>query len=103
MDIFSTLNNLLHQTAFFNLTGGNLLMILVAFVFLYLAIRHGFEPLLLIPISFGMLLVNIYPNTGGYGYGVPVAIAISIIVVALALLLISNRKTKKEKENNEKN
>ena len=62
MDIFSTLNNLLHQTAFFNLTGGNLLMILVAFVFLYLAIRHGFEPLLLIPISFGMLLVNIYPD-----------------------------------------
>ena len=37
-------------------------MILVAFVFLYLAIRHGFEPLLLIPISFGMLLVNIYPD-----------------------------------------
>ena len=63
MDIFSTLNNLLHQTAFFNLTGGNLLMILVAFVFLYLAIRHGFEPLLLIPISFGMLLVNIYPDS----------------------------------------
>ena len=62
MDIFSTLNNLLHQTAFFNLTGGNLLMILVAFVFLYLAIRHGFEPLLLIPISFGMLLVNIYQD-----------------------------------------
>lgn len=62
MDIGSVFTNLLHQTAFFNLTGGNLLMILVAFVFLYLAIRHGFEPLLLIPISFGMLLVNIYPD-----------------------------------------
>lgn len=62
MDIFNTLNNLLHQTAFFHLTGGNLLMILIAFVFLFLAIRYGFEPLLLIPISFGMLLVNIYPD-----------------------------------------
>ena len=37
-------------------------MILVAFVFLYLAIRKGFEPLLLVPIAFGMLLVNIYPD-----------------------------------------
>ena len=31
-------------------------------LFLYLAIRHGFEPLLLVPIAFGMLLVNIYPD-----------------------------------------
>lgn len=62
MDIVNTLNNLLHQTAFFHLTGGNMLMILISLVFLYLAIRHGFEPLLLIPISFGMLLVNIYPD-----------------------------------------
>ena len=31
-------------------------------VFLYLAIKHGFEPLLLVPIAFGMLLVNIYPD-----------------------------------------
>ena len=30
--------------------------------FLYLAIKHGFEPLLLVPIAFGMLLVNIYPD-----------------------------------------
>lgn len=60
--IFSTLDNLLHQTAFLNMTGGNLVMILVAFIFLYLAIRKGFEPLLLVPIAFGMLLVNIYPD-----------------------------------------
>ena len=57
-----TLANLLQQTAFFNLTFGNFIMILVAFVFLYLAIRKGFEPLLLVPIAFGMLLVNIYPD-----------------------------------------
>ena len=60
--IGETLSNLLHQTAFFNLTWGNYIMILVALVFLYLAIRHGFEPLLLVPIAFGMLLVNIYPE-----------------------------------------
>lgn len=60
--ITDTLSNLLHQTAFFNLTWGNYVMILVAFVFLYLAIRRGFEPLLLVPIAFGMLLVNIYPD-----------------------------------------
>ena len=36
--------------------------IAVACVFLYLAIAKGFEPLLLVPIAFGMLLVNIYPD-----------------------------------------
>ena len=60
--ITSTLGNLLQQTAFLNLTGGNLIMIGVACVFLYLAIKKGFEPLLLVPIAFGMLLVNIYPD-----------------------------------------
>lgn len=60
--IVTTLDNLLHQTAFLNLTVGNYVMILVAFIFLYLAIRKGFEPLLLVPIAFGMLLVNIYPD-----------------------------------------
>ena len=60
--IATTLDNLLHQTAFFNLTWGNYVMIVVACVFLYLAIAKGFEPLLLTPIAFGMLLVNIYPD-----------------------------------------
>jgi len=60
--IATTLDNLVHQTAFFNLTWGNYVMIVVACVFLYLAIAKGFEPLLLTPIAFGMLLVNIYPD-----------------------------------------
>ena len=60
--VFETLTNLLHQTAFFNLTYGNYVMIFVACVFLYLAIAKGYEPLLLLPIAFGMLLVNIYPD-----------------------------------------
>ena len=60
--IMETLDNLVHQTAFFNLSVGNYIMIVVACVFLYLAIAKGFEPLLLVPIAFGMLLVNIYPD-----------------------------------------
>ena len=60
--ILNTLGNLVEQTAFLNLTFGNFIMIGVACVFLYLAIRHGFEPLLLVPIAFGMLLVNIFPD-----------------------------------------
>jgi len=60
--IVNTLDNLIHQTAFMNLTWGNYLMIAVACVFLYLAIAKDFEPLLLVGIAFGMLLVNIYPD-----------------------------------------
>ena len=60
--ITTTLSNLLQQTAFLNLTFGNIVMIFVALIFLYMAIGKGFEPLLLLPISFGMLLVNIYPD-----------------------------------------
>ena len=60
--VTETLSNLLSQTAFANLDYKNFIMIAVACVFLYLAIRKGFEPLLLVPIAFGMLLVNIYPD-----------------------------------------
>lgn len=60
--IIETMGNLIHQTAFFNLTWGNYVMILVACFFIYLAIGRGYEPLLLLPISFGMLLVNLYPD-----------------------------------------
>ncbi len=60
--ILNTGSNLLEQTAFFHITFGNVIMIFVALIFLYLAIGRGFEPLLLLPIAFGMLLVNIYPD-----------------------------------------
>ncbi|MBE5938307.1 MAG: sodium ion-translocating decarboxylase subunit beta [Lachnospiraceae bacterium] len=72
--VSSTLNNLFHQTAFLSLGWGNYLMIAVACLFLYLAIKKGYEPLLLVPIAFGMLLVNIYPDimaegVNGHGEG----------------------------------
>ena len=60
--VINTLGNLVGQTAFFNLTWGNYIMIVVACVFLYLAIKKDYEPLLLLPIAFGMLLVNIFPD-----------------------------------------
>ncbi len=60
--VANTFGNLLQQTAFLGLSWGNYLMIAVACLFLYLAIAKGFEPLLLTPIAFGMLLVNIYPD-----------------------------------------
>ena len=59
--ITETLGNLLEQTAFFNLSIGNVVMVGVACFFLYLTIHKEYEPLLLLPISFGMLLVKIYP------------------------------------------
>lgn len=62
MNLVETLENLVQQTAFVNLSWGNYIMIVVACVFLYLAIRKGYEPLLLVPIAFGMLLVNMYPD-----------------------------------------
>ena len=60
--IWNTLQNLAGQTAFANLYWGNFVMILIACVFLVLAIKFGFEPLLLVPISFGMLLANMFPT-----------------------------------------
>ena len=56
------LKNLAEQTGFASLTWKHYIMILFAFIFMYLAIAKGFEPLLLVPISFGMFLVNMFPS-----------------------------------------
>ena len=47
------------NSGFANLTAGQAIMICVSFVLFYLAIKKGFEPLLLIPIAFGMLMSNL--------------------------------------------
>lgn len=60
-DILTMLENLVGQSGFGSLTIGNYLMIAVACFFLYSAIKKQYEPLLLLPIAFGMLLVNLYP------------------------------------------
>ena len=46
-------------TGFANATGGHMIMILVGLIFIFLAIRFEFSPMLLIPIGFGMLIGNI--------------------------------------------
>ena len=60
--IVNILGDLAKQSAFSELTYKNFIMILVACFFLYLAIAKEYEPLLLVPIAFGMLLVNLFPG-----------------------------------------
>ena len=48
-------------SGFISLDWRNYLMVAVSCVLIYLAIKKQFEPLLLLPIAFGMLLVNLYP------------------------------------------
>ena len=59
MNFFSVLAELLEASGFAALTWQNIAMILVSFILFYLAIVKKFEPLLLLPISFGMFLVNL--------------------------------------------
>ena len=61
--IFDIIKGILEGSGFYALTYQNLIMILISFVFLYLAIAKKFEPLLLVPIAFGILLANM-PETG---------------------------------------
>lgn len=64
-----TLVEFFHTTGFANLGWQNLLMIIIAFVFLYLAIAKDYEPLLLVPIGFGILVGNIIPAIPGMNLG----------------------------------
>ena len=59
MNFFEILKELLAQSGFAALTWRSCVMILIAFVLLYLAIKKQFEPLLLLPIAFGMFLANL--------------------------------------------
>jgi oxaloacetate decarboxylase beta subunit len=49
----------IHFTGFYNVTPGHLIMIVVGVFFIYLAIKKEYEPLLLVPIGFGILIGNI--------------------------------------------
>lgn len=63
MGIIDAFGNLLAESGFAALTWRELIMLVVACVLLYLAIGKKFEPLLLLPIAFGMLLANL-PEAG---------------------------------------
>ena len=60
--ILNIFTKLAEQSAFSSLTYKNFIMIGVSCIFLYLAIKKDYEPLLLVPIAFGMLLVNLFPG-----------------------------------------
>lgn len=56
-------------TGFANITWGNFVMIIVGLIFIYLAIKYDYEPLLLVPIGTGIIIGNI-PFVPGYQIGV---------------------------------
>lgn len=62
MQIIDALVSLFQESGFVHLAWQNWVMIAISFALLYLAIVKKYEPLLLLPIAFGMLLVNIYPD-----------------------------------------
>jgi len=57
--VIDILKGFWENTGFASITIGQVIMILVSFILLYLAIKKEFEPLLLVPIAFGMLLANL--------------------------------------------
>ena len=59
MNFFKVIQELLEQSGFVALDWQNMVMLLISFILIYLAIVKKFEPLLLLPIAFGMFLANI--------------------------------------------
>lgn len=65
------LNELLAQSGFANVSFGNAVMFIIAGIFIYLAIKKEYEPLLLIPIGFGIVLANLpLADMSSYGEGI---------------------------------
>ncbi|MCK5832379.1 sodium ion-translocating decarboxylase subunit beta [bacterium] len=54
-----TLKLFLESTGFYNISIQNMVMLLIGFIFVFLAIKKEYEPLLLLPIGFGILIGNI--------------------------------------------
>ena len=96
MDVAEFFKQILLSTGLINLTLGNVVMIIIGLVLIYLAIAKKFEPLLLLPIGIGCILVNLPlsgfydPNTGlfnwFYQYGVLTTIFPVLIFLGLGAL-----------------
>ena len=67
--IFESLQQFLQYTGFANMTFQHVVMIFIGILFIYLAIKKDWEPLLLIPIGFGMIIGNI-PFVSGLNIGI---------------------------------
>jgi sodium ion-translocating decarboxylase beta subunit len=106
--MFDIFKDLIYSSGAVSLTGGNIIMWVVAFVLLYLAIKKQYEPLLLLPIAFGILVVNLpltflmEPEHGliwfFYHYGIEQDIIPPLIFLGLGAMidfgpLIANPKT----------
>lgn len=59
INLLQAVADLVKSTGFMNISIQQGIMLLTSFILFYLAIVKGFEPLLLIPIAFGMFLANI--------------------------------------------
>ena len=67
--VFESLEQVFQYTAFANMTVQHIIMIFIGILFIYLAIKKDWEPLLLIPIGFGMIIGNI-PFVSGLNIGI---------------------------------
>lgn len=99
--------NLWHNTGIYQLEAGQALMIAICLGLVFLAIRKGFEPLLLIPIGFGGLLANIpaagMAESGGllamlYDVGLPTSVFPLLIFMGVGAMtdfgpMLANPKT----------
>ncbi len=69
--IKDALMEFMSYTGFANAELGHIIMILVGLFFIYLAVKYEFEPMLLIPIGFGMLIGNIpFDTEAGFQVGI---------------------------------
>jgi len=94
--MLSAFQDLIYASGFVHLTLGHLVMWLIAFVLLYLAIKKQYEPLLLLPIAFGILVVNLpithlmEPNEGliwrFYQYGIKWEVIPPLIFLGLGAM-----------------
>ena len=73
MDLGASMLNLWESTGLYQSTWENYVMLAISFVLFYLAIARKFEPLLLVPIAFGMLLANI-PGAHAELYKAPIMV-----------------------------
>ena len=104
---FDIFHELLYKTGILHLSIGHIIMWLIGFLFIFLAIKKGFEPLLLVPIGFSIFLVNlpIAPLTGPgeiinlfFKYGLETEIIPCLIFLGIGALtdfgpMIANPKT----------
>ena len=67
--LLDSINKIIQGTGFANVEIGNIFMILIGILFIYLAIKKEWEPMLLVPIGFGMIVGNI-PFLEGTAVGI---------------------------------